>query len=74
MNNVIAIDNDKCIGCNICALTCSITFSNEFNPDMSRVQVINNELHGHFYIYFTSACSNCGKCTHACPTGSLRLV
>lgn len=67
----ICITPKKCIGCTACALMCSITYQNEFNPNKSYIRILKNDLDGIFHIVLSSLCLNCGKCTEACPSGCL---
>ncbi|MBW1915954.1 MAG: 4Fe-4S binding protein [Deltaproteobacteria bacterium] len=68
----IAVDAERCQGCLICVMRCSMRFDKSFNPETSRIRVII-----HFdrspEIHFTEECDKCGICAKHCPSGTLIL-
>lgn len=70
----MVITPKKCTGCTTCALTCSITYSDEFNLSDSHIKIKKKDMQGIFEITFSSTCLSCYKCAEACPTGCLEIV
>ena len=64
---VILVDQEKCTGCRLCELVCSVFHTGASNPGRSRIKVIKWEHEG---IYLPTTCQNCEKpyCTEVCPT------
>ena len=64
---------DKCTGCKICQIRCSIRELGEFNPNKAYI-VINRDGNGRTSnIMLTDACTWCGYCARFCPYGALEL-
>lgn len=67
----IAPDDNKCVGCHICELTCSNVNFNVNNPRKSAIRITKiSELEG-FHI---AVCNQCGKCARECPEEAIALV
>ncbi|MBI4286384.1 MAG: 4Fe-4S dicluster domain-containing protein [Chloroflexi bacterium] len=66
---MITIDQDKCSGCRLCELACSLEHCGEFNPAESRVRVV-----GYNEPFSTpSLCLQCSKpyCMAVCPSDAI---
>lgn len=74
MAKEILINPQRCIGCTTCALTCSITYGEDFKLSRSFVQIQKDDFNGLFTIAFSSACKGCKKCAEVCPSGALRVI
>lgn len=74
MAKEIVVNAPKCIGCSTCALTCSITYHDEFRLQNAHIRINKNDFSGIFEICFASTCLGCKKCAEACPTGALKVV
>lgn len=69
-NKVLRIDYEKCTGCRLCELVCSVRHDNVSNPERSRIRVIKWETEG---VYVPMACQQCedAPCVNACPAKAL---
>jgi formate hydrogenlyase subunit 6/NADH:ubiquinone oxidoreductase subunit I len=57
----IALNRDKCTGCQLCIKVCS-TKAIEFMPEEKKVKI------------FVSRCCFCAQCNDICPTGALSMT
>ncbi len=71
-DRVIAIDYDRCTGCRICELACSIFNHGESNPVKARIRIvkIGEETES---LFFPVVCMKCGEpaCKAVCPMGAI---
>ena len=69
-NKVLHIDHEKCTGCRLCELVCSVKHDNVSNPMRSRIRVMKWEHEG---VYVPMACQQCADapCQAACPTKAI---
>jgi carbon-monoxide dehydrogenase iron sulfur subunit len=69
MRSVVMIYPDRCTGCRICEMACSLSHAKECNPERSRVRVITSEEQG-VLTTVPVLCMQCEKamCEVACPT------
>ena len=65
------IPEEKCSGCRLCELTCSLIHTMESNPSRARIHVVNKG-HG---LYVPNICVHCDEpvCIEHCPTGAIRV-
>ena len=65
----VVADPDKCVGCGICELACSIEKSGVFNPLKSRIRIVRIKE----YVNMSVSCRLCYKapCVSACPRDAL---
>jgi len=66
---IIAVNPDKCTGCRLCELACSLKNTGEFNPTRARIHVI-----GYDEVFcLPVTCFHCEKpyCAEVCPTGAI---
>jgi carbon-monoxide dehydrogenase iron sulfur subunit len=72
VDSVIAIDYDKCTGCRICELVCSMKNSGEINPVKSRIRIVRIGTDV-TTISFPVLCMQCVEafCMIICPLGAI---
>lgn len=66
----IKIYEEKCSGCGVCELWCSLTFQKSFNPLKAYIHQDFVPQKG-FKITFTEDCNECGICAKHCVYGAL---
>jgi Fe-S-cluster-containing hydrogenase component 2 len=66
----VVVDPSKCVGCNICELSCSYEHEGVFSRSLSRINVITYERLG---LDYPVVCQQCepAPCVELCPTGAL---
>ena len=71
-DRVIAIDYDKCTGCRICEIACSVKHNGQVNPSKSRIRVVRIETEGRA-LSFPVMCMKCVEafCIAVCPMGAI---
>jgi len=68
----ITIKANRCTGCLICELRCSLRFEKVFNPARAAIQVRRQVgAPNEYEICFTEKCDNCGLCARFCSYGAL---
>ncbi len=70
MKKTILIDFDKCTGCMMCTMACSLAKTESFNPARSRIGIINWEKDG---LIVPIMCQHCEEpvCMFSCPTDAM---
>jgi len=63
----IQIYPEKCAGCLVCELRCSLRFEKAFNPAKAAIRVRRLVGEANEYdVAFTDKCDNCGICARYC--------
>jgi len=72
MDKVIVVDPDRCTGCKVCELICSLHHEDEINPMKSRINIMSWEVEG---IDIPMICQQCedAPCQTVCPTRAIYL-
>ncbi|MDO9066257.1 MAG: 4Fe-4S dicluster domain-containing protein [Chloroflexota bacterium] len=67
---MLAVDWEKCTGCRLCEVACSLEHEGFCGPGYARLRVIKDEEQG---IDFPLVCQHCtdAPCRSVCPTGAL---
>ena len=70
MDKVLAIEHEKCTGCRLCELVCSVKHDGVSNPARSRIRVMKWEAEG---LYIPMACRQCddAPCLNICPVKAI---
>lgn len=70
MGKVLMIDYEKCTGCRLCELVCSVKHEGVSNPAKSRVKVVKWEWEGR---YVPMSCQQCitAPCLAVCPVKAI---
>ena len=69
---VIAIDFDRCTGCRLCEMMCSMASAGESNPEKARIRIVKIYEYGRM-IPMPAVCMNCIKpfCEAVCPVKAI---
>ena len=70
----LIVDADKCTGCNICELACSMAKYGEYNPQKSHIRVMKNREMSVDIVALDVECDFCNKCVEWCLPGALEIV
>jgi carbon-monoxide dehydrogenase iron sulfur subunit len=72
MSNVIVIHPEKCSGCQMCEVSCSLRNMKECNPERSRIRAIKSEENGQLQ-FIPSTCMQCetAMCELVCPVNAI---
>lgn len=69
-SKVLKINHEKCTGCRLCELVCSVRHHHVSNPARSRIRVVKWESEG---TYVPVSCQQCedAPCAAACPAKAI---
>ena len=70
MAKALYIDYQKCTGCRLCELVCSVSHDGKSNPARSRIRVMKWEAEG---LYIPMSCQQCqdAPCLNVCPVKAI---
>ena len=70
MSKVLFINHEKCTGCRLCELVCSVSHDGISNPTRSRIRVMKWEQEG---LYIPMSCQQCqdAPCMNVCPVKAI---
>lgn len=71
MRKILIADAQKCTGCKLCELFCSLHHTKEFSPSKARIRVV--EFHEEL-VFVPMTCWHCEEaaCMEACPANAIR--
>lgn len=70
MDNIIAVDPEKCVACGNCVMVCSLVHEGAFSPAKSRINVVELRRQR---LNVPALCVQCSEplCMDVCPAGAL---
>jgi len=70
MAKVLVMDYEKCTGCRLCELVCSVKHEGVSNPSRSRIKIVKWEQEGR---YVPMSCQQCetAPCQSVCPVKAI---
>ena len=74
MEKVLIFDSNKCTGCRICELTCSMDHFGEFNPRKSYIKIIKNKEMDLNIAALGVKCDFCEQCVQWCLPGAIKFM
>ena len=66
MDKVLVFNTDRCTGCGLCELICSLHHTGTCNPERSRIRILRREEKGINIQLFCQQCEE-AACVAACP-------
>jgi Fe-S-cluster-containing hydrogenase component 2 len=70
MEKFLTVNSDKCTGCRLCELVCSVLHEGVSNPSKSRIQVVKWEAEGRYVPMICQQCED-APCQSVCPVGAI---
>ena len=70
MTKAIVVNRERCTGCRMCELVCSVKKEGASDPARARIRVIKREMEG---FYLPTVCRHCEDppCGEACPVEAI---
>jgi 4Fe-4S ferredoxin len=68
VSHILTLDQERCFGCGICALTCP-----EEAVEVSSAIIRDGKLVRRPMVDFTDKCTFCGECVALCPINAIRI-
>ncbi len=68
----ITVNTEKCAGCLICELRCSLRHEKAFNPSKAKIKIrklVDQDTE--YSVTYAEDCDNCGVCARYCFYGAL---
>lgn len=72
MNKMLCANVEKCTGCKMCQLACSMKNFGEYNPDKSRIRVFNFQEEAYSVPVVCKQCND-AWCAKICPAGAITV-
>lgn len=70
MDRFLTVNSDKCTGCRLCELVCSVTHEGVSNAAKSRIQIVKWEEEGRYIPMICQQCED-APCKNVCPVGAI---
>lgn len=70
MENFLTVNADKCTGCRLCELVCSVAHEGVSNPAKSRIQIVKWEDEGRYIPMICKQCED-APCKNVCPVRAI---
>jgi carbon-monoxide dehydrogenase iron sulfur subunit len=71
---VLIVDTDKCTGCMVCELACSMVSYGEYNPEKSYIKILKNKEMDVNVVALRIGCNFCGECVEWCLPEAIKFV
>jgi ferredoxin len=72
MKRKIASNDERCAGCMLCVLSCSLFNFGVFNLEKSFIKLARDDRTARFEVSLDDGCKSCGECIRACAYNVLR--
>ena len=70
MEKVLSVDFQKCTGCRLCEIVCSVMHDGVSNPARSRIRIVKWEDEGQYIPMICQQCED-APCLNVCPVGAI---
>jgi carbon-monoxide dehydrogenase iron sulfur subunit len=70
---MLIVDADRCTGCSICELVCSMAKHGVYNPKKSYIRVLRNWEMDVNIVALDLHCDFCNECVAWCPARAIRF-
>ena len=70
----LIVDAEKCTGCKVCELVCSMAKHGQYNPQKSYIKVLRNWEMDVNVVALDLHCDFCNECVDWCDTKAIRFV
>lgn len=70
MEKMIVVDSEKCTGCRMCEMVCSVKHEGVSNPARARIGVVKWEADGYYLPMICQQCED-APCAAACPVKAI---
>ena len=70
MEKVLVIDHEKCTGCRLCELVCSVKHEGVSNPSRARIKIVKWEMEGKMIPVTCQQCDD-APCMAVCPVQAI---
>ena len=74
MEKVLIVDANKCTGCRVCELVCSLANHGAINPGKSYIRVMKNKEMDLNTVALATKCTFCSECVEWCLPGALEFL
>jgi carbon-monoxide dehydrogenase iron sulfur subunit len=68
---MLIYNSEKCTGCEICSLSCSMRYYEVFNIAKSRIKIYAGKDEDGVKLFSANVCNQCGVCVDICPVEAL---
>lgn len=68
---MLIFNQEKCTGCELCSLVCSMKHENVMNTAKARIQITTIQREDGVKVFKANVCNQCGRCIRSCPEGAI---
>lgn len=73
-DKVLIFNADRCTGCRVCEMACSMAKQGEYNPKRSYIKILKNQEMDVNIAALDLQCDGCNDCVAWCISEALRFV